>query len=284
MINTKLSFVLVLVDDYTGRIISQASAAKVTVADAPVTSAQTVKRDGYRVFTGLSGHLFSIRIISPYYGEQNLILDTKTLNPSEPVVFIRLYPNERFKPTGIQMTAIQMRATDKEGLGISGQKIGVALNGNLKYRLLENVDCGSETVRLFCPDKSGLWGRELLLISRKKESPAIARMMLTQQGTDEYEYLLSKPLTASFQTDAEVLVYYEMQSDCQGNVYLPINLRNGACDSVTLLYPGADGKIDHEHKITTGISNQLPDGIVDADKKKGKKQAVSLWAGVYAIG
>ena len=82
--SNKLSFVLLLIDDFTGKPITMAEAVKVIIEGAPSTAAQIIKKGGYREFTGFEGDEVMLDIVSAHYSRRRVLIKRSRLNNKEP--------------------------------------------------------------------------------------------------------------------------------------------------------------------------------------------------------
>ena len=281
---TKVSFVVLLIDDYTGKAIESPALASVQTECAPVGMRQVIKPDGYRVFTGINGKLIRVNIRSSKYIEQRLTIDTEKLDPREPVVIVRLFPKIGLNSSG-RFTSIQMKIVSEQGKPVAGHNIGLVVNGNMQYMLMEDVKAGSETIRLFLPEKAGMIGRKLIFLSAgmdesvggKKEPETGKKAAKNNRGTFESaiiaqqyamnEFGLASMLKRDYSMDTKILIYRDVSADQNGDVFCPLNLRKEQPESVTVICPGADGKIAREFPLVEGELNCLPDLVVKTQQE-----------------
>jgi hypothetical protein len=238
-ISTKLSFMVLLIDDFTGKPITSAEAVDIYIEGAPMTAVQVIKKDGYRSFSGFEGDDISLDIVSNHYARRHVNISRKNLDPRNPVVHVRMFPSENYAlPKGT--TSIKFYAADGAGAPASGFKIRMVLCGGFQYKLLEETDKGAKAVKLLCPGQSMLEGKGLVFLDGPVEIDSMSYKavdFVTLAGlSKENDVILKSPLEHAYDTDALLSVYYDCEADAKGLFYMPLNRFEGQCSAVYLIY------------------------------------------------
>ena len=277
MLTTKVLFVMLLVDDYTGKSIESPAEARILVEESPCQLTQIIKPNGYRVFTGTGGSRFVLSVQSSIYTEQRMVVEVGKLNPGEPIFIGRMYRYVGVEPVS-GLTAVRLKAVDDRGKPVISRRIGFLLNGNLRYLLLEEAKAGTDSIRMFSPEKTGIVGRKLIF---QNDGAAVGVVITRQYSTSEFG--LATLLRKDIPVDTKILVYHDILTDRNGEITCPFNLRKERLESVTVLCAGANGMVVREYQIEIGALNRLPDLVVEtaADKSVPISESEAYWQELY---
>ena len=268
---------MLLVDDYTGKTIESPAEARILVEESPCQLTQIIKPNGYRVFTGAGGSRFVLSVQSSVYTEQRMVVEVGKLNPGEPIFIGRLYRYVGIEPVG-GLTAVRFKALDERGKPAANRKIGFVLNGNLRYLLLEEAKAGTDAVRMFSPEKTGIVGRKLIFQS---DGAALGVVIARQYSASEFG--LATLLRKDIPVDTKILVYHDIFTDRNGEITCPFNSRKERIESVTVLCAGANGMVVREYPIENGALNRLPDLVVEtaSEEPAPVSESEAYWQELY---
>lgn len=144
-IHIRVSLAVLLIDDFTGRIITS-SGARATVPDS---GKPVIKKEGFHVFTNLTDPVIRISAKGPCYCEEERLVDIRKLDPANPVVRVRMTPNRWYAlPSSAVRTEVKLPA-DTE-LFVFSQE-----SSNYK-RLLSDYRKGSDEISLYQGDMEEL--------------------------------------------------------------------------------------------------------------------------------
>jgi hypothetical protein len=211
-IRTRASLVILVIDDYTNRIVSDAD-IQVLVEDAlkPVR-----KSEGYYVFLNLTQTKVKLLVISDRYSPEKRSIDLSSLNPTEPIVKIRVKPSRNYNlPSGT--TCLQGVAEPFSEVRVIGDSI------QKYYRLLYDYDKeGShEEIHIFNPDKSDLDGK-ILQIKDKDDKSEIVSVISTKDKENNI-YQLEKPLENNYKkVGTKIFPVYGTKADEKGDYFIPL--------------------------------------------------------------
>ena len=231
-LSSKLSFVLLLINDFTGRPITTAEAVRVSIDDAPSTAAQIIKKDGYRVFTGFEGDEVLLDIESAHYCRRRVTIKRNLFNVKEPIEIVRLYPNESYHLPR-ETTSIKFHVRDIEGNTCPYFEMRMILNGNLEYKLLEGAEPGAREIRILNPDISSVGGKGFVIYGGNHKIGAKGGRMefVTAVGQDDnYVISLKEPLEHGYDIHSKVAVFFDSETDGKGNFYMALNKNDGQCE------------------------------------------------------
>ena len=210
----QVSLVVMLIDDLTDKVITDAARVRIEGFPAPVR-----KSEGYYVFTNLTGDGASVRIEHGMYEPKILQTDLPKEGEGYFLRKVRLTPGRCCRlPSGT--TCVEGQAEpfakifmfSREGGG--GMKLLYAYEGN-----------GSRSISIYHPADIQLEGK--LLHIEGKEDPQGEGFRILERK-DEGNYILEKPLSRGYkQIGTNIYPMYEAEADEKGRFFLPI-LRVGS--------------------------------------------------------
>lgn len=181
-IRVRASLVVLVIDDFTGKVISDGSVI-VSIADG---SKPIRKADGYYVFVNVNQQQIHLTVSADYYITEKRIIDMTAIDRVAPVVKIRVKPNRNY-PLQKSMTAIYGKAEPHSEIRILCDNI------QKYYRLLYDYDPekNKREISIFNPDKTDLDGKLLLIKDKEETDGELIRIVDTKSREDNL-YLLDK--------------------------------------------------------------------------------------------
>ena len=223
MIRHKLSFALRLVDDFTGRKLPR-TACIFTVDGRPVSA--TYKEEGFYLFMEPIECPVTIRIEANGYFPGAVTVDSKKLNPSYPVVDVRLYhkPGGQF-PYRCSICGGQVQpSTDGKPFMVYGIS-----NADSGYMLKNVREAETGTIlELSGYHKEKLTGRVFGLGS---EETLDVFVILEQEGMNGYR--IFGELKHPHKKGEKLKPVYRTLADGNGNYVMPV--AEGTVDLVTVI-------------------------------------------------
>ncbi len=185
--NTKVSLAVVLRDDYNVDSPPVDQQIKVFLKEIPV---QCVKNlSGYYVFANLPENLYTVCVTSQYYHYIEQQVDISKLDPSDPVLNIKLIPNPYYLFPS-KATLIRAMVSDPKGIAVQGARVtAVPLTGNTAKIASKGAKAGDEEIGLVSVNRRIFPGDAFLIDDKdeaKKEHCVVAGLITNQAGVQTY--------------------------------------------------------------------------------------------------
>lgn len=215
--NKKVSLVIMLIDDMTDKVITDAARVWIE-GGAPCIR----KSEGYYVFTDLAGERVSVRIRHGMY-EQKCV-DIKVPGEGEPYVMrkVRMTPGRCYH--------LSAGTSCVEGRAEPGSRIHLfRREGERGLKLL--YDYGKEAekyISIYHSANMQLEGKLLRIVGKNRLSSETFRI-LSKEGD---RYVMEEPLKQEYKK-METTIYpvYETQTDDDGRFFIPVG-KTGASSAV----------------------------------------------------
>ncbi len=216
-VRTKVSLVIVLIDDFNNKVIA-GSKARVWI---PGEKAPILKTEGYYVFTNLSQVQFQVLIESGMYENQTVPVMLSEEDAGYTMIKARMVPNRAYLlPSG---------TTCVEGTAEPGSRIRLFCREGVKtLKLLYDYDCSGEYSRgigIYHPDEMDIEGKVLYIENRDRSNQEFFRISKAEDGG---RYLLSEPLVSNYKKiGTTIYPVYGANADEKGYFFLPVLNMNG---------------------------------------------------------
>ena len=214
----KVSVAVMVVDDFTGRPISDAS---LTVRAAQMLEPPVRKPDGYFVFLDAPTQVLDITARAWTYHPAAIRVEPGSLPQLFPVVKLRLTPNRRYR--------IPTDTTCLEGRAAPGAQLRViCTNDPRPMRLLYDYTLkgpmDGRLIQLYDPSASDLEGRQFALIRKTEPVPEFFMVQQLAEGEEEGACVLTAPLSKGYKkAGTTILPVYTVEADEQGDFFLPLH-------------------------------------------------------------
>lgn len=211
-IRIRASLVILLIDDYTNKVVNDKSVfVSIEGAAKPIQ-----KSEGYYIFLNLDRTKVDLTIKSDRYTEESRLIDLSTINNTDPVLKIRVKPSRNY-PLPEGTTSIQ-------GVAEPLSEIRVVCDNLQKYyRLLYDYDPkeNNEAIRVFNPEKTDLDGK-VFLISDKDDNSEIFSIIATKDREND-SYHLEAPLGRSYKkAGTKISPIFITKADEKGEFFIPL--------------------------------------------------------------
>lgn len=209
---TQVSAVIVVIDDFTNRIVS-ASSVRVSLN----IDKKPLRKEGYFIFTDLAEGNYILKIEGNQYQRREVELPVHSdMEAGEPVM-VRVIPNRAYPlPPG---------TTTLSGKSVPGSRIQIVCTGlSGSYKLLYEYDKknNENEIRIFHKDNLELSGRSFCIREKKKKQQEIFQIKEVLEWDDK-RYLLDQPLNSNYRkADAEILPVYTAYADEKGEFFSPL--------------------------------------------------------------
>lgn len=214
-IRTKVSAVLLLIDDFTDKPITSITAQ----VSAEGHERALRKPEGYYVFTNLKGSQVTVTVQTPSYLPQKLTLNFKQLqgDASSLVVKIRVKPGPGYSfPEGT--TCLEGKTQPQARVWICSEEE----KGTRK--LLYDYEKGSRVISIYCPEKEELEGRAFFIAKGSANGREELRLVTRcEEELLKSGFVLENPLARSYKKiGTKLYPIYETEADTQGRYFLPV--------------------------------------------------------------
>jgi hypothetical protein len=219
-IKAKASLVILVIDDYTGKVIADGS-IQVSIANAakPVR-----KSEGYYVFINLEQSKAELTITSERYTEENISIDLDAITKTEPIVKVRVKPSRNY--------SLLSGTTFITGYAEPLCEIRVICDNMQKYfRLLYDYDPkeNNEIISIFNPENTDMDGK-LLMIKGKDDDSSETFYIKSTKDRENNLYQMDKVLENSYKKiGSKIYPVFVTKADTEGEYFIPLwNLGNEA--------------------------------------------------------
>lgn len=250
-INYKVSLVIMLIDDFTSKLVSGAS---VFVSIKEVIQKPVKKNQACFVFTNLDLGIYNVCVKSSIYFEEIIAIDLNKINPSDPVIYIRLKPLPMY-PFENYATLVRLLLKDSAGNKIQGAKITAVVksdDGSKAKIIQDKISKGNTQINLL--SQSGLIsvGEDLYINDEKKsEYCKIKKIIDYDKGIFEIE----KPLKHEHKRGTCLMPVVNNNTDYKGEAV--IYFMSNKLEKLEVQLIINHGEISNITKITADRGNTL---------------------------
>lgn len=204
----RVSLVIVLIDDMTDKVITEAARVWIEGQAACIR-----KAEGYYVFTDLPQGRVSVRIRHGMYEQKTV--EAEIPQEGEPYVMrkVRMTPGRSYRLSG-GISCVEGRAEP-------GSRIFLFCRQKEKgLKLLYDYGGKAERyISIYHPEDMQLEGKLLRIVGKNNHGGETFRIL----AKEDDKYILEKPLKRGYKK-IETTIYpiYETQTDESGNFFLPV--------------------------------------------------------------
>lgn len=241
---TRVSLVLVPIDDFTDKIITE-KLVNVEINGNNVRQAIR-KQEGFFVFTNITQSNVNITIKAYSYNIAKLEVDINKLKKLNPIVKVRLKPNNQYKfPDGI---------TCLSGNTIANTTIKIMYKcKNNLFMLFEDNKEKSSSIRIYNPLNIDLEGKNFIIT--EKNSKINEEFNIVQFDEEKNLYILNEPLKKLYKKETcEILKIDYIDVFEEGTLFFP--LKNFTDDKREIIIQTEDKKKKNIN-IISGIINDI---------------------------
>lgn len=210
MIN-KVSFVVIPIDDFTNKIIINKPINMILIG---LNVKQIKKQDGLFVFTNIDEINVDLTIDAYSYNITKLNIDISKLNHLNPIIKVRLKPNDRYN--------FPNNTTCIRGKGEPNTIISIIQNCKRNmFKLLDDNVKNSSILKIYNPLNIDLEGKNFIIT--EKVNKAKEKFNIVEFNEITEEYILDKPLKKEYKKEiCEILKidYIDIFED--GIFFLPL--------------------------------------------------------------
>lgn len=253
-IHVQVSMAVLLIDDFTDRIVSS-SALRVSV---PNGASPIKKEGGFLVFTNLATPAAQVIVEGPGYCREAQTIDLETLDRINPVVRIRIKPDRTYV---LPDHAARVLAF----LPANATLFMMDENGSDGKRLLADYEKGSKEIRLFHDDSRELEGKFCCVVDKNKRYELVRLGSLKDRETGTYS-LEQAPEFSYKKTDTKIFPVSLIGGDRETEYFLPLPVV-GEEASYTCILQRGDSHTQTQVTLKPGRENRL-DFRVDDKKTK----------------
>lgn len=234
----RVSLVILLIDDMTDRVITDAAQVRIEGQPACIR-----KAEGYYVFTNLTGERAFVRIRQGMYEPKTV--EIKVPGAGEPYVMrkVRMTPGRGCRlPAGAG--CVEGRAEPGSRILLFGRR------GERGLKLLYDYGKRAEKrISIYHPPDMQLEGKLLRIVEKNGSAGEIFRV-LSKEGDG---YVLEEPLGRGYKK-METTIYpvYETQADEEGRFFLPVG-KLGAASAVFCCQALGKRRIEREITLEKGV-------------------------------
>jgi len=212
-INVKASLVVLVIDDFTGRVIADGSVqVSVEGAGKPIR-----KTDGHYVFINLKQDKVQLSVTGANYLPEKRYIDLCGIDRIAPVIKIRVKPGRSY-PLQKSMAALSGKAEPFSEIRI------ICDNIQKYYRLLYDYDPEKNMteISIFNPENADMDGKILLIRDKEEENGELVHIVDTKSREDSI-YLLDKPLSNTYKKmGTRLLPIYTCKCDENGEYFITL--------------------------------------------------------------
>lgn len=248
----KVSLVLWLMDQY--RSLGCNEEISVYLNDYPAAFQR--KAGGYLIFTDLEEDCCRLSIESQYYFKEQLEINLKSLNRSEPIVYVPLKPAPSY-PFNPGATLIRASLSDKKGHALKAAVTATLGSDKCARAKLgrQGAQAGDKEISLLDVTGRIAAGDLLLIRPREEKSGEICEVVTT--GAGDGIYSLKQPLLSDHQRGELLMPVILTRSDNRGEAVIAIrDLRQKECRVEVKISAEERSKV-MEVEIASGVSHQL---------------------------
>lgn len=192
-----------LIDDFTGEVLK---GLDYTFNITPSQGRLLVKSDGYFVWVGDEGcEQIEVTITSKRYRMYKETILCQQLNPRNPTITVRLFPNKLYEKQSLRKVSGKITASNQEVILIPKLEKSLIKFGGMQT---------DEELRIHRMAPLYINHLNLMILSDQMQDLEIF------QGTvlnDLQGFKLNKPLKQQYQTNSEIVRVYRSISDEEGN-------------------------------------------------------------------
>lgn len=209
-IQIRASLAVLLIDDFTGKIIRSPSVRVQTkTGEKPVR-----KQEGFWVFTNLTEEEIHLVIEDVCYYREERLLSLKELDSRNPVVRIRLKPN-RLCRLPVRTSGVMMELPEGAAVSLFQEQ------GSDHKKLLSDYKKGGLEIAIYQEEMEELEGKYCCIIDKsgKKEMFFIGRAKDRERGI----YQLEQPLTQEYKKiGTKIFPVSFLQANASGEYFIPL--------------------------------------------------------------
>lgn len=208
----KVSLVVIPIDDFTNKIIKDKT-IQITLVGLNVQPIK--KEDGFYIFMDIKQNNVELIINAYSYNVIKINIDTSKLNLLNPVVKVRLKPNNKYSFLN-NTTCIRGKSEPNSKISII-QKC----SSNI-FRLFNDNKEDSQRLKIYNPLNIDLEGRSFIISEKNSEYREAFNIVEFDEFNEEY--ILDRNLTKVYQKETCEIIkidYVDVFED--GNFFLPLN-------------------------------------------------------------
>lgn len=238
----KVSLVILPIDDFTDKPIR--SGINISAFNGRIRPIK--KDDGFFVFTNIDIPSIDVNINAHSYTPLNMTVDLTKLNSLNPVVKVRLKPNEKYN--------FLYKTTCLKGITCPNTTITVIHNcKNNIYRLYEDIKKNSYTIKIYNPLNIDLEGKSYII--NQKGSKRKEEFSIVEFDDKDSLYILDKPLKYEYKKEScEIMKVDKVNVFGDGRYFLTI--KNVTQNQNNILLIREDGQ-EMSVNLTEEIMNEV---------------------------
>ncbi|WP_294374625.1 hypothetical protein [uncultured Clostridium sp.] len=241
----RVSLVLVPIDDFTDKvIIDKPVNMKI---DGDTLNKPLKKVDGFFVFTNIMCERVVVTVSAYSYNSRKMEIDINKLNKLNPVVKVRLKPNNIYN--------FPKETTCIEGTAEPGTKIEIVYRcaANL-FMLFKDNEKGESKLKIYNPLSIDLEGKTFIIGEKSKNTKREEFTIISYDEKNDI-YILDKALKKSYEKEScEILKVDYIDVFDDGKVFFPLkNFTDENNDIVIKINEHKKEKIN----LTYGIINKI---------------------------
>lgn len=238
----KVSLVIIPIDDFTDEVIKKSD---ISIKINEIYREVIKKQEGFFIITDLEEDIVNINISEYSFIPVSLNVNLNELDKLNPVIKVRLKPNERYNFNS-ETTCIKGQTTcDSEILIIYENKSNT-------FRLLEDIEEEAESIRLYNPLNRKIEGSSIII---KDATERYDSNEIIDFDSKYKRYILkNKVLNQYKKENSKVIIVDYVIADKEGNFFAPIkNLLN---ENNSIFIRTEDG-ILHNVELQRGKINMI---------------------------
>lgn len=244
-LHVRASLAVLLIDDFTGKIITSPS-AQVRVSGGKKAIR---KPDGFWVFTDLCEETIQITVTDPCYYREERQVWLEGLEAKHPVFRIRLKPNRMNGLPG-KTTAVTIRIPEGGIFYIFREQ------GNDHKKLLADYEKGSDQIAVYQEETEELEGKFCCIMDKngKKEHFRLGGLTDRERGI----YQLEMPLTGSYKRiGTRIFPISRIDADREMEYFIPLK-GDQDDEEYTCIFERNGKQKEEKIRLRADISNQIP--------------------------
>lgn len=237
----RVSLVVILIDDLTGKTITGSNARAWIDNEKPPIK----KNDGFNVFIDLPAGEHELRAEGGFYTQTSVTCRIE--ESGYQTVTLRLVPNSLYP---VPKDCIRIEGTAAPGLPVVvySQDKGVA------YKLLSEVKKGADTIGIYHDDSVNIEGKLLKIIASGGKGEFIRVSARTDK--EKSEYLLSEKLSGDYPKVGTIIVP-AFRTTADGTGKFTIILKNSFSKDSQITCETGEGKKEKSKTFTVGDSKYI---------------------------
>lgn len=210
----KVSLVIILIDDYIEEIIKSFISIKINGVNREVIR----KQEGFFIITDLEEEIIDIYISEYSFIPVSLKVNLKELDKLNPVIEVRLKPNERYH-FNFGTTCIKGQTTCNSEILIINE------NKSNTFRLLEDIEEETESIKFYNPLNMNIEGSKIII---KDDTERYDCNEIIGFDTKYKRYILKNRIFNKYKKENSKVVKVDyVKADREGKFFAPIkNLLN----------------------------------------------------------